>query len=423
MGKSKHPIGKYVRHAITAGKYAYRGLQAYNWARKVGKEAGNVYRTGKSLYNYGFGSRKRTGGARASAKAKRYKLKKKNDAVQAEAHNAMGIYKKTIFCNKPKKGYKHLGDWQYINQCSGSVLSPMGYQAVKELCGVGTALQMVDGGLVSGTQPYFQLPDKLFDLDPYQKASGSYIIPANTVNMTESIVIKNIDMDLQITNGDTQPTRVEVIVYQFKKNWKENLSDVLTGIWGQSLYYKRMGQVAGSQATQTGGVTTPGYPTVYTYGLSPFSERFLKSYLKCKFRKAMHIEPGKTEKMLFKIKYNRKFRRDVTTNLTSSGGEGNWWVKGDLLFCMISRPGPMAVVNKDTADLEGVSIASTALYWTSTQHYDLASYGPLTTELDRANATFVTSLKGTQYSAQINDIDEIVQEGHIGGTIPGVVPT
>jgi hypothetical protein len=266
------------------------------------------------------------------------------------------------------------------------------------------------GGVAS--QQKFLLNDKLFDLNPFQKTTGGNVIGAGQVPSTDRIHIKNVDMDLQIQNVDRCATNLELIVLQVKKDWNESPFEMATTIWNQAMAWKQLGQGAAVEPIDAGHVGTIGYGNAYVYGTSPFSEKYFNRYLKCKWRKSFTLDAGNTMKFLFKIKMNKTFRHDVALKGES---DNMYHTKGDLHFFLISRPVPLSVIRKvEPYDILSVTTGPTNIVWTSTQHYDITSLGPLSVEYDRLAPGFVTGFGDTTVSAMIDDEDEIVQDRNVG---------
>lgn len=408
----KH-FGRYARgllkHGFTNPAVAYIGGRTLLGKRKAGS-SGTAHRGRKQLkldFNY-----KKPGG-RTRTKTK----KKKNVGMDGDPHNSLRIRHKQLYIAPPKRLYKPLGDWQYTNQCSGYLNAGPGKQLYSGLFSVATNLHMVstlDGGPAPNHQSLWAVPDQMFDLNPFQKTTGSGVISAGLVPQSDKLHVKTVDLDIQILNEDKVATHVELICFKMKQDFTAS-GDPFKNIWEAAMLKKSLGQSLEVQPTKTSGSTTVGYPKPEVYGSSPFAEKMFNKYAKAIWRKSLVLDAGHNEKMLIRLHINRTFRHDFCSQ---KANQGIYWVKGDIFFALIGRPSPLAIVTGASGTLSTVTTAPSNIAWTSTQHYNITSLGPTSVEYDRAYANFVTGYDTGQVSAIINDIDAIIQEGAAGVTIP-----
>lgn len=318
-----------------------------------------------------------------------------------DAHNGLRIHRSVIWVNPAKSGYKKLGTFEFLSQNGAYIKGEEGMQTPTTLMGVACQQMCV---AATNTSLYNGFAAKLFDLDPYQKTTGSGILSAGVIPGSNRLMIKTVDMDIQLANGSTAAQALELVFLKFK-NDSQIIADPFEYYWTNSLARKAYGQSAAVQPNDTTSGAGEGYLTASQFGLSPFYEAEFNKMFKVLKRKTFVVDPGQTVKEIVRLHVNRMIRRDIADE---ANGEGKYWTKGDIIVSLIVRGAPIAIVNDAQDQVDGVTTAAADIMWTSTQRYAVQSYGPLSNDMNRGYVTFPKNLTEDQVYKIVDTNDDVV---------------
>lgn len=317
-----------------------------------------------------------------------------------DAHNGLRIHRSAIWVNPSKPAYKKLGTFEFLNQNGAYISGEEGMQTASTLMGLACNQAVVQA---TNSSLYNGFTTALFDLDPYQKTTGSGVLSPGVVPGSNRIMISTIDMDIQLANSSTAAQALELIFLKFKQDSTVTV-DPFNWYWTNSLARKAYGQSAAAQPNDTTSGAGVGYLTAESFGLSPFYEAEFNKMFRVLKRKSFVVDPGQTIKEIVKLHVNRIFRKDYSVQANQ---EGKYFTKGDIIVGLIVRGAPIAIVNADMHQVDGVTTAAADIMWTSTQRYSVHSFGPLSNDMNRGYVTFPKNLTQDQAYKLIDTNDEV----------------
>lgn len=313
----------------------------------------------------------------------RYVQKRKCDYLENTQHNDISHTSFQMSLAKPKKFFKSLGDFQYLESYQSRLTNLEGFQGSQNLRTFFTASAFITTNATRNINNNFpQLP---FDLNPFQTNTGGVVIPSIVAPAPDYIHCKTIDSMLLIQNTSNVPQSVELNWFMCRKT--SSLDPIAA--WQFSMDQKRLGQAAAGVVTSTGLPNNfAGYTNVSQYGQSPFSEKTFNKLWGTLKRISFDLQPGGQRKFLYKIHVNRTYSRAEQQQYVT---QGTPYVSGQTIVpVVITRPG-MATI-QDTASPTEATIAQASVATIITNHYTWSSVGGARLEYDR---TFQGIVQGT----------------------------
>jgi len=273
-----------------------------------------------------------------------------------EQHSAIGGQRLTLVVHpKPLRG-KSLGTMHYTQQFRGLIGNSQflydatgpqiaGLQAVTtDVFMVNTISQFLastGNGYESGQAFY-----ELFSMNPNQNTTGGVLFPPVTDPANDRIAIKNVNIDMQLTNFTSAAVTVDLYFLQAKVHTTETPTEV----WRSLLVREQMGTSdIGIPVASTGtrnddaGAMIPEY-----FGASPEQVPAWSKFFKIMKKRVIQLAGGATQKVGVTVVVNHVFAKEEISELNIDAVE---IMAKETVICMAIARGQVINDKTVTADL------------------------------------------------------------------------
>lgn len=338
----------FIGHTINAANAAYnvyKGYQTANGAYKMANKIAKTLTGKKRKYQSSYGKTKRRG-----AKTKAADPQMQGQVASKAAHK--------LVLHKRPKALKLEGKWIYNHQFS-EVLDDQvtGVQHVWSPLNILTSQQIFKTPpITSSTVTTNQWAQSAFGMDPNQKTTGADATDAvfssavtlgdigSTSNCSGEVYVPHIHGEISFIN--LQNVGTDVKVYWLVNN-QHCETDCKTK-WAEYTTEQTMGQAAGAQKATLGVASTVGYPSFWTYGMSPFRYAEWNKIHKVKQVDSFFLGAGETKKLTFDIVVNYLIKYQKIADLTNNNGIP--YIKGLTVQMLLVAKGNLVYVNESSGD-------------------------------------------------------------------------
>lgn len=333
-------------------------------------------------------------------------------------HNSFSGEYHTITLAPQKKLYKPLGKWQYRWSFPGDNASSQieGQETVVDINSFMSRNFFIAASSNSRYQPY-QLPENIFDLNPWQSNTGGSTITANVAPVSDFVHVHDIEATYVFTNASNVSTQCQLFFFQAKRDMPiynvagTNYETTPVVAWWAAVNSKTLQQTQQTlQASTATATATAGYEKItvvqnqfnamqanFQYGESPLSERqFRAMYGKLACYNFV-LDGGDNHRITIKFKINKTVSKAQAIQISA----GN--LKGTIFATLISRPSLVYVSNDGGKDEP--TVGTPKIGWNVFCKMNLSSLGASRLDYDRV---FTGNIAGTVHNPEkiILDTDQ-----------------
>lgn len=235
---------------------------------------------------------------------------------QSITHGAM--LRESIRVGKKKRYSKKVdkGRWHYLQTHQQITVNSSGLQAVVPIVAVNTYSQILNS--TGAGYAYYQNFTALQQLNPYLKTTGSTVIPATTVPLTDRFfLIRNI-LDVEVTNLSNIVAHADFYLCRCKSNTGSDPTTVFTAAatYESNGVAKQLFGAAGSALGATGGGAD-----IRMVGTKPTSFKTFNDEWKVMEVNSVELPGDSTKKLNYTINVEKTVKTDdLNAELQFAGG-------------------------------------------------------------------------------------------------------
>lgn len=232
--------------------------------------------------------------------------KKKGKTIRTNSATEVKSNKNLVILNKKQPKGKTAGKWKFTQLSQTITKSEAGLQQVSGVFRVCSK----NAGLVTSVDPGgtpFATITNLAELNPYKRITGSNLHTAASSPATDKFMIKTIDVELEVVNGENTPCVFDLYFVTPKSNtdksFKDCFNDALTkeGPAGQIVVaYPGPGLTVPALSVKTGGFSKFDFA-----GQEPFKFKTVRDNFRLLKKRTVHMSVGVNEIIKTKILYNK----------------------------------------------------------------------------------------------------------------------
>lgn len=247
---------------------------------------------------------------KTNSRQKKAIMAEKNDAN--DGHSSISSHKSLIVLNDKVPNHDK-GLWTYNQGSNGIISGEAGKQAVS-WC---TAIALNDQLSTSSGLGYnlFQSFQSIFDLNPYRKTTGSNLLEANRVPLTDKFLLKKVEYDLEFTNLTNASVTLDLYFITNKIATDQDPA----GIWANGMAEEAQGLNTMNFPIPGGGNGAIGYNVFQNPFTDPNECKTFKKFCKILKHTTFQMGPAAVEVYKTNVIYNKIINLQVVTKDLADG--------------------------------------------------------------------------------------------------------
>lgn len=289
-----------------------------------------------------------------------------------------------------KSCIQHQYGYQYTN-------TQTGIQNITTIGSLVTRSQIFNAGTTGAVVGADSWPGNPFEMNPYAANTGSALLQSITQPSQDKAYMHHINGEIDLTGLESVAQEVTLYLVKYKISSNSTLAGEWTSVLQTGPMYNQPASV-NPISNVTPAASTYGYPTVLTYGQTPFGHPALRKEFKLLKTRKVTVEPGATVKVKYRIDYNRMLSKEYFNDAGAAEYLNGWtmqWmalIRAAPVFDSVTKkmtPGPVDVGFQHTYKIKFSYPMEKRLY----------AY--------RTDAGFVVQ-QTLANEKQVNDVDQVV---------------
>jgi hypothetical protein len=222
-----------------------------------------------------------------------------------------GVSKSKVRVNFGRKAKMSVGTWEYNISYAGTMNSTAGQQGVNTPLAAATTQNMIVSS--GATYSFFQSYTALQQLNPYLTNTGSVLLGTAVTPATDSFVLKNYNVNLELSNFSNVGVVMDVYCLTLKKNTNADPS----ALWTLGYAGNQFGTSAISLPAPGTTTGAAGFPTIVTVGARPTESKVFKEFYKIEAHRNIHLQNSSSHIMDISVDCHKIIKCDEMLKLNS----------------------------------------------------------------------------------------------------------